>query len=137
MRKKNACDHLGLYTNNSKRLVNFYTKILGFKIEKEEILPKTIFKSIFGVRSACKFIRLIADDVRVEIFESLSLHALRREDNGAGYNHWGYCVSNRKKFIERIKRKNVDIIEITRNDHKVYFIIDPDGNRVEIRDAKE
>jgi catechol 2,3-dioxygenase-like lactoylglutathione lyase family enzyme len=130
-----ACDHIGLYTNNSKKLEKFYLKILGFKKEKEEILPKSIFKLIFGIPTDCRFIRLYADNMKLEIFEPISTPAKKRVANIASINHWGFCVEDRKKFVQKLKIKKVKIIEVKRNGHTVYFVTDPDGNRIEIREC--
>ena len=129
-----ACDHIGIFTNNSKRLLSFYIKKLGFRKQKETILPKSIVKSIFGISSDCRFIRLISDNVMIEMFEPLSIRGHRRINNITGYNHWGYCVGDRKKFVQVLKRQKVKIIKVKRNNHLVYFIKDPDGNRIEIRE---
>jgi len=43
-------------------------------------------------------------------------------------------VGNREAFVQKMKEKGVAIIEVQRNDHLVYFIKDPDGNLIEIRD---
>lgn len=51
-----------------------------------------------------------------------------------GYNHWGLRVNNRVAFCRSLKKKRVKVIEITRNNRKVYFIKDPDGNLIEMRD---
>ncbi len=137
MKKIHKCDHIGLYTNNAKRLVNFYTKKLAFKKTKEEILDKSIFKEIFGISADCRFIRLVSDNIMLEIFEPINRSPYKNIKNSIGYNHWGYCVKDRKKFVQQLRKKRVKIIEIRRNDHIVYFVIDPDENRIEIRDCNK
>lgn len=128
-----GCDHIGILTNNSVRLANFYIKKLGFKKEKEEILPESIVKSIFGVPSDCKFIRLVSGNVKVEMFQPTSVRVEKKPDNFIGYNHWGYYVGERDKFVQKLKGKRVSITEVHRGAHRIYFIKDPDGNRIEIR----
>jgi catechol 2,3-dioxygenase-like lactoylglutathione lyase family enzyme len=130
-----ACDHIGLYTNNSKKMEKFYLKILGLKKEKEEILPKSIFKPIFGIPTDCKFIRLYTDNMKLEIFEPVSARARKKIKNIVSINHWGFCVENSKKFVQKLKIKKVKIIEVKKNEHTVYFLTDPDGNRIEIREC--
>jgi len=138
MKKENRrCDHIGILTDRSERLVNFYVTMLGFKKEKEEILAKAIIKQIFGISANCKFIRLVMDEVIIEIFEPISSCVHARINSIIGYNHWGYCVADKKRFIQSLKRRKVNIIEVKRNEHVVYFVRDPDGNLVEIRNAKK
>ncbi|KPJ72078.1 hypothetical protein AMJ52_07520 [candidate division TA06 bacterium DG_78] len=133
MENKFACDHIGIFTNNSKELENFYIKILEFKKEKEEILPKSIFRSIFEIATDCRFIRLKTNNMKLEIFQPLSIRAKKRINDMIGINHWGYCVANRKKFVQKLKQKKVNVTEVKRNEHVIYFITDPDGNKIEIR----
>ncbi len=138
MKKNNyACDHIGLLTSNAKRLLRFYTTTLGFKKTKEELLPTSIMKPVFNIACDCIFIKLVSGNVMIELFEPTSLSMRRRLNSTAGIHHWGYCVGDREKFVSRLKKKNVKIITIKRNDHSVYFISDPDGNRIEIRDNKK
>lgn len=130
-----TCDHIGIFTNNSKKLANFYTKKLGFKKSKEEILDKSIFRTIFDIADDCKFIRLLSGNIMVEIFEPVSTRVHKGIKNIRGYNHWGYCVADKEKSVQKLRRKRVKIIQVKRNDHVVYFITDPDGNRIEIREC--
>jgi len=131
------CDHIGMFTNNSKRLVDFYTKNLGFKKGKTTILSKSIIKPLFGIPTDCKFIKLVSEDVMIEIFEPILIRGRKRINNIIGYNHWGYWVGDRIKFVQKLKRKKVRVIKVKRDSHSVYFITDPDGNRIEIRDCRK
>lgn len=137
MKSNHGCDHIGLYTNNSKKLVNFYTKNLAFKKVKEDILERSIFEQIFGIAADCHFVRLVSGSVMLEIFQPTKRRARRVIRNSIGINHWGYCVGNREKFVRRLRNQRIPIIEIERKDHLVYFVADPDGNRIEIRECKE
>jgi len=136
-RKSPKCDHIGILTNNSKRLIDFYTKKMGFAKNKENRLPKSIIKTIFDIPYDCKFIKLVSGDMMIEIFEPLSAHVHERMNNIVGMNHWGYCVEDREKFVQELNRREVDITRIKRNEHIIYFVTDPDGNRIEIRDDKK
>jgi catechol 2,3-dioxygenase-like lactoylglutathione lyase family enzyme len=139
------CDHIGILTNNASKLADFYIHKLGFKKEKQEILPASLAKPIFGISSDCQFIRLASakidsarsslrsKGIKIEIFQPRSL-CFSDKLMVRGYNHWGFCVNDKKKFCQELKRKKVRIIEAKRNGHSVYFIKDPDGNRIEIRD---
>lgn len=135
MNNIHRCDHIGIYTNHADRLVDFYTSKLAFRKLKEETLDKTLFKQIFDVAVDCRFIRLISDGVMLEIFEPITDRAHRGIRNSVGINHWGYCVQDREKFVQRLKNQAVTVIEIKRNEHRVYFVTDPDGNRIEIREC--
>ena len=71
----------------------------------------------------------------VELFEPLSPDIRKGISRVAGLYHWGYCVDNREDFVKRLRTKNVPVIKIDRNGRSVYFMTDPDENRIEIRDC--
>jgi catechol 2,3-dioxygenase-like lactoylglutathione lyase family enzyme len=129
----NYCDHIGIYTNHARKLEKFYTQKLGFKKEKEEILGQSIVELIFGLRAQLKFIRLTSGSMMIELFEPQSVRIKKKMSSITGYHHWGYCVPDRIKFVKKLKRQGVHVIEVKRNKHTVYFITDPDENLIEIR----
>lgn len=131
----NTFDHIGIFTNNYKRLVDFYVKNLGFEKEKEELLSKSLMKPIFGIASACKFVRIASGNVKIEIFSPIDLTPKKRFSQEAGYNHWALCIADRDKYFQKLKRRKVKILEVKRNDHSVYFITDLDGNKIEIKEC--
>ena len=128
------CDHVGLLTNNAKGLEDFYIEKFGFKKEKETVMESVLFNKIFGIDSAAKFIRLKADNMKLELFEPESLSLENHTDKTAGFNHWGYVVGHRAEFCAELKRKDVDVIEVEIKGDIKYFVKDPDANLIEIRD---
>jgi catechol 2,3-dioxygenase-like lactoylglutathione lyase family enzyme len=72
------CDHIAIFTNNAQRVLVFYVKIMGFRKEREEALPESIMKSIFGIASECRFITLAAGGARIELFQPLKVR-LKKE----------------------------------------------------------
>jgi len=128
-----GCDHIGILTKDRRRLERFYVEKLKFKRERRDTLPKSLMKAIFGIESECELSRLVSGEVKIEIFEPGSTQAKKRAQKVAGYNHWGYCVGDREKFVQVLKRRGVRTIEVKRDVRTVYFVVDPDGNRIEIR----
>ena len=136
MKNKNLkkCDHVAFLTNNYRRLEAFYISKLGFMKEKEEILPKSNARTIFGLPYDCIFVRLYTGDIKIEIFQPISVRLQKPPGRPGGLHHWGYCVDDRERFVQSLRKKKVKIIEVKRNAHVVYFVKDPDGNLAEIRD---
>ena len=129
-----TCDHIGIITNNYGKLVNFYTQKLEFIIEREEKLSKSVMRSVFGLSSEGEFTRLVSGNAKIEIFHTTTGCLRKRDNRNSGYNHWAMHVGDKKRFLREIERKGVRITQINRNEHSVYFIKDPDGNRIEIKD---
>ena len=130
------CDHIGLFTMNAAKLKAFYEDVLGFQFQQESILPASTAETIFGIKCECRFIKLSKNGFVLEIFEPLSTRLHQRVADIVGINHWGYCVNDREAFIRELRQRNVHVIEIRRNDRSVYFITDPDENRIEIRNLR-
>jgi catechol 2,3-dioxygenase-like lactoylglutathione lyase family enzyme len=138
-----SCDHVGLFTNDAARLVRFYCSSLGFSVEKEEILPASIMKAIFGLADSCRLVKLAgggaagkdpSPPLKVEIFQPLRVKLSRRRNGIVGFNHGSFSVDDRMRFVQGLRSGDVPLIEVRRNGHSVFFIKDPDGNRIEIRD---
>jgi catechol 2,3-dioxygenase-like lactoylglutathione lyase family enzyme len=137
-----SCDHVGFFTNDSARLVRFYRDELGFILEKEELLPASIMRPIFGLPHPCRLIKLSAatgkpaphPPLKIEIFHPVGLRLPRRRNGIVGCNHCSFTVGDKKRFLRKIRSRGVPLIEVGRNGHSVFFIKDPDGNRIEIRD---
>jgi catechol 2,3-dioxygenase-like lactoylglutathione lyase family enzyme len=130
------CDHIGLFTGNAARLKKFYEDILGFNLKHESILPMSTVEKIFGIKCECRFFKLLKNNFMLEIFEPLSIEPKQRVAGIVGINHWGYCADDREALVEELRKRSVPVIEVIRNGHSVYFIIDPDENRIEIRDCR-
>ncbi len=127
------CDHIGILTNNAGLLLSFYTEKMDFTRTREELLDRSLVEQIFDFAADCRFIKLTAGNFMIELFEPLHAEARARTAAVAGLNHFGYCVKDRGDYINQLRMKNVDIIEVRRNSHTAYFVSDPDGNRIEIR----
>jgi catechol 2,3-dioxygenase-like lactoylglutathione lyase family enzyme len=129
-----VCDHIGIFTRNLKPMKKFYMDVLGFSLDSESKLSGEIMGKIFGYAHDCHFIKLYKDGFLIELFSPISKESHTPGTRMTGLNHWGYCVADRRSFIEGLYRKDQATVEIDRNGRKVYFVIDPDGNPIEIRD---
>lgn len=134
-----SCDHIGILTGNADALLPFYCDLLGFEVVKDEIVDADLMEAIFGEREDCRLIKLSLSTgspgaVNIEIFTYVAPVVGCRHSRMPGYNHWGFSVGDRRAFIDDMKRRGVAVTDVLRGDHHVYFISDPDGNRIEIRD---
>ncbi len=128
------CNHIGIFTDNPYRMIEFYRNNFGFRRVKEEILDRKIVKLIFGLNKKCLLIKLTNNHTVIELFVPINTNLKKKELKYYGYNHIGFAVKNRDRLLRLLKQNKARIIKIRRNGHNVFFTIDPDGNRIEIRE---
>ncbi len=128
------CDHVGVMTNNAEAMIEFYAVKLGFEMEKDEVLPASIAREIFGIASDLRFVRMVLGDLKIELFEPMVVEEGTGEMVCGGYHHWGLLTEDREGVVARLKEDEVDVVEVRKKDgHVVYFARDPDGNLIEVR----
>lgn len=130
------CHHIGILTANPDRLKKFYINKLGFKFEGLREINRKIIRKIFNINADCKLTRLKLDNVYLELFSANGIKLSKRLFGTAGYNHWALNVSDKVQFCRRMLRNKVKAIKVERSNYYIYFIQDPDGNLIEIRDNK-
>ena len=127
--------HAGIFTNHPRRMLNFYTKVLRLKKINQTILPKTIVKKVFQVNQDFYLAKLSLEDSFLEIFWPVKKKIKNIGKIITGFHHICIVVSNKKRFCDRIEKKyRVKVIRIGRGSYFVYFIKDPDGNFIEVRE---
>lgn len=125
--------HVGLFTNDSKRLIKFYTGILGFKIEKAMDLTPELMKAIFNISISCEMTSLTNEDTLLEIFKGKNGELAPRVDGMTGINHFVFYTQDNAKTAAELESKKVPVIRVKKSEDKtVIFIKDPDGNRIEL-----
>ncbi len=131
----NYCHHVGIFTNNPQQLIEFYKEKLGFKIGETKEVPENLIKKIFGIQALCKLTKLKFDKVTIEIISPESLNLKKKPNDISGYNHWGLAVQDKEDFCRELQKKGVEIREYVKNGHPIFFVIDPEGNLIEIYEA--
>jgi catechol 2,3-dioxygenase-like lactoylglutathione lyase family enzyme len=133
---KTVCDHVGLFTENAQRIKDFYMRVFGFELGDETILSGAVVADIFGLNADCRFIKLRKEGFVIEVFEPLLPRLQKQLASRVGINHWGCCTKERAALTRKLQEENIPIIEIKKDGHSVYFVVDPDGNRVEVRECQ-
>jgi len=131
----NICHHVGIFTNNPRELIRFYTEKLGFEVEGEKTVSEELLRGIFGLLSPCTLTKLRFDKVILEILTPQNLELKKRPNDVKGYNHWSLGVQNKEAFTEELKKKGVLVLEFEKNGHFIYFVKDPEGNLIEIYES--
>lgn len=127
--------HIGILVQDLNRSGRFYSQIMGFEKGYEHQIPAEIIGHIFGQNTACRVAVYRRDDVTLELFQPDRKITVRRQDSlQPGVNHFGLKVADMTTFYLGAKAKGAQVIEVPRGDHCVYFIRDPDGVLIEIKE---
>lgn len=119
--------HIGTWVPDVGVAAEFYWNVLGLKKEREYEVPADIMKAIFGTEEPCMVQVYGGERVRVEIFDAAG-------QAKSGINHFSLSVGDAREFCLRAKARRAEVFEVWRGDHPVYFIKDPHGVLVEIKD---
>ncbi|MGA1841740.1 MAG: VOC family protein [bacterium] len=133
----NSIYHIGIFTNNPKELTRFYTEKIGFQKEATKIIPETLMRDIFNISTPCKLTKLKYDRVVIEIISPQDYKLRKRESDITGYNHWSLGVEDKEFFCQELIKRDVPVLKIENKGRFVCFIKDPDGNLIEIYEARE
>ncbi len=127
--------HIGLWVNDLAAAGRFYDHVLGFEKQYDYQVPAEIVSRIFGRHSGCQVEVYRRDEVTLELFRPAGKIADRRSPALApGINHFSLRVENKRAFCQQAREKGAQVIQVHRKDHCVYFIRDPEGILIEIKD---
>ncbi|NIM90799.1 MAG: hypothetical protein GTO17_07615 [Candidatus Aminicenantes bacterium] len=127
-----SCHHIGLFTNDPKSLIKFYTEKLGFDEEATKIVSAELMDKIFGIKSPCTLTKLKLGQIVLEVIAPQGLNLKPRDFDVSGYNHWALGVADKERFCQELKQKGVAVLEVEREDRKIFFVKDLEGNLIEI-----
>ena len=127
--------HIGLFAENPEALVRFYVEKLDFQEAGTRLIPKSLMILLFGLDADCEMIKLRRGDIILEIFAPEGMELRRKTDDMSGYNHWGITVKNKGDYCHRLEQKGVTVIKAEKGGRFIYFIKDPEGNRIEVFDV--
>jgi catechol 2,3-dioxygenase-like lactoylglutathione lyase family enzyme len=119
--------HIGMWARDMDAAVRFYKNALGFEKVREYEVPKEVMKAVFGIEEACKVQVYGGESITVELFDG-SKH------QRSGLNHIAITVDDKKAFCDRAKLNGGKVIEVWRQDHYIYFVEDPSGTLIEVKD---
>ncbi|MBN2246559.1 MAG: VOC family protein [Candidatus Aminicenantes bacterium] len=128
-------NHIGLITRNPKKLIDYYTSVLGFEEGDSRILEPELMEAIFGIPAEGKMTKLSFGKVVLEIF-SCEADLKDRDIFGCGYNHWGLLVEDKEAFIKEKEAAGAYVAKIKNKDRFIYFLKDPDENLIEVFEVR-
>ena len=129
--------HIGIMTNNPHKMVAFYAEKLGFQVGPTTMVPESLIAKIFGFPSPCSLTKLSYGRIIVEIISPEGTVLRGHEVSAAGYNHWGFGVEDAEDFCRQLVKRGGEVIRAAKNGRFINFIKDPDGNLIEIYQARK
>ena len=127
--------HIGLWVSDLTSTGRFYERILGFEKQYAYRLPSEVIQTVFGRKVKCQVAVYRRDEVALELFRpAIEMADAAQAPLIPGVNHFGLQVADSETFCEKAREKGADVIELDRGDHLVYFLRDPDGVLIEIKD---
>ncbi len=118
--------HIAIQRSNRNRTIEFFEKLLGYKLVKNSLLPSILSKEIFDIDEEVEMLTFANGNVNIEVFITD-----RKIDNG--FAHICLFVENIENFILQCKEINLKPFSINKNGRKIFFVRDEDGNLFEIK----
>ena len=131
-----ACHHIGIFTADSRRLIQFYTQGLGFTEGETRVLSPDLTEQIFGISDECQLTKLTQAQAVIEIFTPLRADLVDSSQWAAGYNHWALEVEDKEAYVRVLEGRGIPVTKIDHRGRMIYFISDPDDNLIEISEPK-
>jgi catechol 2,3-dioxygenase-like lactoylglutathione lyase family enzyme len=120
-------NHIGLTISESSDIRNFYQNILGMELQRNFVIDNFLAKTIFGLEKELKVYSGEIGNLKLELFTT-------DQEIPKTCNHICLSVSERDKFIGKIKENGYECIVLTREMSDLVFVKDKSGNLFEIKE---
>lgn len=146
MIKVNKFRHIAIIVNDFDKMIDFYSKILGFEVLRIFEIETEDFRKGVGISDAkakVAHLSIPGNGVEIEMFE-YSQKRERMEDlsiaNAPGFRHMAFFVDNLEEAYESLKENGIEFYsepilvkepESVAGFRFVYFK-DPEGNIIEL-----
>jgi catechol 2,3-dioxygenase-like lactoylglutathione lyase family enzyme len=127
--------HVGIWVKDLDRSGRFYGQIMGFEKQHDYRIPAELVLRIFGRDTGCHVEVYRRDEVTLELFQpDQKMEARSSSPLVPTINHFGLLVADKRAFRHQAEERGAQVIEVQREDHCVYFIRDPQGILIEIKE---
>ncbi len=123
-------NHIGLTISESSDIRNFYQNILGMELQRNFILNRFLAKTIFGIERELEVYSGEIGNLKLELFTT-------DQEISKTCNHICLSVSERDKFIEKIKENGYECTVLKREMSDLVFVKDKSGNLFEIKEENK
>jgi catechol 2,3-dioxygenase-like lactoylglutathione lyase family enzyme len=125
--------HIGITCKDIEKSKKFYIENFDFKVVREFDVPEKDINQIFGINSDAHIVSLKGErDQEIELFSFSGKEFCECTGN---ISHFALFVSKRKETAEKIKATGFETIIVDRGEgREVYFVKDPDGVLIELKE---
>ena len=130
-------DHVALIVSDMETSLDFYTQFLGLEIKKEFDLSEEESRKLFQVNSPARGIQLLMKEGMLELFEFKRGVETKRFPTPMtnGLFHYALQIGRPiEAFIAQAREEGIPVYSIVRGDKTIYFIQDPDGVFIEVKE---
>lgn len=134
--------HMGLCVTNLDAALTFYCDILGFeKVQRFDVDGSATVQNLLELdRLEMSLTFIERDGLRIELIDIANPRPTgggKGPFNRVGYTHLSVKVTDWENELNRLRTAGVDLLEETigtepGSNSRFAFILDPDGNRVEL-----
>lgn len=121
--------HIALVCRSEENADRFYRVLLGLERTRSFTVPVELSRGLFGVDRTFQAITYLKDEMTAEVFVVEEAPAIIPH-----LHHVGLEVEDRKRFLDKCREMQVQIMETPKEGKVVTMIKDFDGNLFEIRE---
>lgn len=130
MNKTLALHHVCLPVSDLNRSELFYEKILKLKKCWTFTLAKEHAKQLYNIDDDCCFSTFDCSPGKLEL-----CHAPSVDVKPVPGQHFALSLSDRRLFLEHLKKDAIPLFDISREGRHIVFIKDPDGHLIELKEG--
>ncbi|RLF40446.1 MAG: hypothetical protein DRN12_05395 [Thermoplasmata archaeon] len=118
--------HIAIQRNNKNRAIEFFEKLLGYKLVKNSLLPPLLSRGIFDIDEEVEMLTFSNRNINIEVF-------ITDRKINKSFAHICLYVENLEDFLSRCKEMNLKPFSIDKDGRKIFFVRDEGGNLFEIK----
>ncbi|RTZ90611.1 MAG: hypothetical protein DSY91_06145 [Deltaproteobacteria bacterium] len=130
-------DHIALIVSDMETSRDFYVRFLGLSVKREFELSEEESQTLFQVASPAKAVQLLMEGGMVELFEFRKGIDLKTGPSPLTNGLFHYAIQLGRPietFIAQAREENIPVFSIVRGGKTIYFIQDPDGVFIEVKE---
>ena len=120
--------HVALACSSEENSDKFYKSLLGLQKSEPKTISASLSKALFDINSELKIINYCNEYLQFEIFLTG-----RNKSSVKRIEHVCLEVHDLATFLEKCRRLQVKIVQVSREGKLITFIADEDGNLFEIK----